>query len=675
MILTNLTPSGTKLSHAKHAVAKRARTKLAHTKLAHTKLAHTKTSRSRKAPRLDLSALRHQLLTPLNHIVGYSELLLEDAPESGFSSARQHLTRIRETARGLVRFIQTNFVPLPARGREKLMAGLYYDLDAPLHTILQAVGAITSDPLSKPDDEDVMRIGRAAAELLGLVHARVPRPTPDFEHPAGERVPSRAASGKRSAVGHAGTEPGRILVVDDNKSNRDLLVRRLKREGHRVTESASGAEALALLTETPQDVVLLDVLMPKLDGFQVLEKIKADPALAAVPVIVVSALDEVPGIAQSIDMGAEDYLFKPIDPVLLRARVRSSLEKKRMLDREKSRARELEEAYQRVQLSEERLRLALESARAAAWEWNLDSRGLNGLLAPVHAGDRERVREQMLQAAEHRTDFREQMRISGPGASTAWVESLGTLHFDAAGRPDRMIGLNRDITIEKQTQDDLRRSNQDFQRFALAASHDLQEPLQAASGNLRKLKPRLTASDEARSLDAAIDSLSRMSKLVTDLLDYSQMSPAPARKRPVAVESVLALVLADLKPSIDSARAVITCDKLPVIPADFTLLHRLLQNLISNAIKYRGKDVARVHVGARRTAGEWVFSVADNGIGIDPKYAASIFGLFRRLHGRDIPGSGLGLAISKRIIERLGGRIWMESAPGKGSTFYFTVPE
>jgi CheY-like chemotaxis protein len=479
--------------------------------------------------RATLGSLRHQLLTPLNHIVGYAEMLLEDAPESGYSSAGQQLRRIRETARELARFIDAHVVPRHGKAPEKILTGLRHDLAAPLHTIMQAVGAITSDPLA-PEGDDVMKIGRAAAELFAMVHqpsTNLARIVPTH----GKLVVRRRGELAREI------EPGRILIVDDNSGNRELLARRLKRQGHRVTEAASGAEALERLVATPQDVVVLDLLMPKLDGFQVLEKIKADPALTGIPVIVVSALDELPGVVRSLESGAEDYLFKPIDPALLGARIASSLEKKRLRDLEKRRGAELYQAREQVRMGEQRLRLALKAAHARAWEWDLASdrvrtsvdRTLEEALAQIHADDRERVRERLFQAVEDGAEFHEQMRVARRDGSMAWVESFGTLRFDAQGRPECMIGLTRDITRQKQMDEDLRRAGR-FQQFALAASRDLQEPLRAVSRNLAPLASRLEGED-ARTLAAAVDSLGRMSKLVADVLRYSQASPAPARKR------------------------------------------------------------------------------------------------------------------------------------------------
>lgn len=180
--------------------------------------------------------------------------------------------------------------------------------------------------------------------------------------------------------------------------------------------------------------------------------------------------------------------------------------------------------------------------------------------------------------------------------------------------------------------------------------------------------------EDEKVLRSASRSLARMSKLIADLLDYSQMGGKQVKLQPVSTEAVLALVLTDLKPAIEESGAQISHAKLPVVHGDFMLLHRIFQNLLANSIKYRGKQPPKIQVAARREGDWWILSVADNGMGIDPKYKDAIFGVFRRLHGADVPGSGLGLAICRRIVEQFGGRIWLESTVGKGTTFYFTLP-
>ncbi|MBZ5604093.1 MAG: response regulator [Acidobacteriia bacterium] len=633
------------------------------------------------APKLSLAGLRHEIMTPVNHIIGYAEMLLDELQQPGFSSISQNLTRIRETAREMSRSIERILSPRARRRLAQALAELREEITQPIHTILQTVGAITSEDGNIAAIGDVIAIGRAAAELLEFAQGRRTFDAPQVQGEAQSGTPQRRPA----------PLSGRILVVDDNRTSRELTVRLLKRQGHHVTAVSSGAEALAVMLQTSQDLVLLDMLMPKLDGFQVLERIKADPSLKAIPVIVISALNEVPGIVRCLEIGAEDYLFKPFDPVLLGARLQSSLEKKRLHDLEKRRSADLERAFEQLHANEQRLRLALAADRASIWDWDPATnkilelvqpgapqsremeRSLDQMIERVHPDDREHVRRNLAEALEARHDFHDQYRVVARDGSTVWFETMGALQLGPGGAAQRMIGVTRDITHRKRLDDALRRSNQDFQRFAMAASHDLQEPLRAVGGGLEGLAQRLRGEDQ-RVIRASIDSLARMSKLISDLLDYSQMSTQQARRQPVSSEAVLSLVLNDLKLAIEDSGARIEHGKLPAVWADFMMLHRLFQNLISNSIKYRGKQPPRIQLAAVRKGDWWTFSVADNGVGIDPKYKDAIFGVFRRLHGPDVPGSGLGLAICHRIVEQFGGKIWMESAAGKGSTFYFNVP-
>ena len=166
-----------------------------------------------------------------------------------------------------------------------------------------------------------------------------------------------------------------------------------------------------------------------------------------------------------------------------------------------------------------------------------------------------------------------------------------------------------------------------------------------------------------------------MQRLIEDLLAYSRVSSRGAQLAPTDAGAVLDSALANLKLAIEDARAVITRDQLPVVPADQSQLEHVFLNLIGNALKFRGPQRPEVHVAAAQQNGDWLFSVRDNGIGIESQYFDRIFVIFQRLHGRDeYPGTGIGLAITKRIIERHGGRIWVESRPGQGTTFFFTIP-
>ena len=226
---------------------------------------------------------------------------------------------------------------------------------------------------------------------------------------------------------------------------------------------------------------------------------------------------------------------------------------------------------------------------------------------------------------------------------------------------------------------ELERSNEDLQHFAYIASHDLQEPLRMVSGFLKLLEDRYRPQLDARAqqyIDYSVEGSMRMSQLIADLLAFSRVDIKGEQFRPVDAGAALAEALANLRGSIEEAGAQVTWDPLPTVTADGTQLMRLLQNLVGNAIKFRDPDrPCQVHVAAQRQDGRWVFSVRDNGIGVDPRHQDRIFVIFQRLHTRaKYPGTGIGLAICKRIVERHGGRIWVESRPGDGSTFYFTMP-
>lgn len=242
-----------------------------------------------------------------------------------------------------------------------------------------------------------------------------------------------------------------------------------------------------------------------------------------------------------------------------------------------------------------------------------------------------------------------------------------------------LIQVNiRDVTERRRSEEALRQSNLDLQQFAFAASHDLQEPLRTITSFL-ELFQRDNEGKLGGKADEQIQHITtaavRMRQLVLDLLGFSQAARADMKVTEVHMEAVLATVIMNLQLAIQSTHADIAFDPLPVIDADEGQMLRLLQNLISNAIKYHGADPPRVHLSARHAGPEWIFSVSDNGIGLDPKYADHIFTVFKRLHGREYPGTGIGLAVCKRILERHGGRIWVESKPGEGATFYFSLPD
>jgi len=251
----------------------------------------------------------------------------------------------------------------------------------------------------------------------------------------------------------------------------------------------------------------------------------------------------------------------------------------------------------------------------------------------------------------------------------------------------------------KEAMADLERSNKDLEQFAYVASHDLQEPLRMVASYVQLLAERYQDkldADANEFIGYAVDGANRMQEMINDLLSYSRIETRGKPFETVDCTAILSQALTNLEMAIEESSAVITHDPLPTVMGDELQLIQLFQNLIGNAVKFRGKETPHIHISCKSIEewevqnGElkseirnpkskieegWIFSVRDNGIGIDPQHKERVFNVFQRLHGRDYSGTGIGLSICKRVVERYGGKIWVESEPEKGSTFYFAIPK
>ncbi|WP_224270800.1 MEDS domain-containing protein [Haloprofundus salinisoli] len=311
----------------------------------------------------------------------------------------------------------------------------------------------------------------------------------------------------------------------------------------------------------------------------------------------------------------------------------------------------------------------------------------------IHPDDQERVMEAINEAIQTKSIFELESQVEQVDGSLGWTYWRAVPMLDEDGIIDEWIGMARDITERKEYEQELEqtnaqlersnerleRSNTELKRFAYAASHDLQEPLRMVSSYLQLLEHRYTDDLDADAQDYiefAVDGADRMREMIDALLKYSRLDRDGDEFEPVDCAVVLREAMGNLQIAIEENDAEITSDSLPTVMGDKQQLVPLFQNLLDNAITYAGDEPPRIHVTAEKPNDEWVLSVRDNGIGIDPDKTDGIFRVFNRLHTTDeFAGTGIGLALCQRIVDIHDGRIWVDSKPGEGSTFSFTVPD
>jgi len=296
--------------------------------------------------------------------------------------------------------------------------------------------------------------------------------------------------------------------------------------------------------------------------------------------------------------------------------------------------------------------------------------------------DRNAVRENAVKMLKGERSLAYEFRMVTKRAESKWVmETVAPVFYQ---QKRATLGNLMDITKRKQAEEklqqitaEMQRSNTELEQFAYVISHDLQEPLRMVSSYTQLLAKRYHSkldADADEFIAYAVDGAKRMQALLNDLLDFSRVGTSGKPFNLTNCEDILKQAMDNLQITIEESGALVSHDPLSIIMADEGQLVQLFQNLIGNAIKFRGQEPPRLHVSAYRRHNVWVFSVRDNGIGIEPQHAQKIFEIFRRLHTKEeYPGTGMGLAICKKIVERHGGHIWVQSQPGEGSTFYFTI--
>jgi PAS domain S-box-containing protein len=514
----------------------------------------------------------------------------------------------------------------------------------------------------------------------------------------GDGLPSEDWARRPEAATSSGARKERVLLADDNPDMREYVTRLLS-ERYQVAAVSNGEEALKAAVSDPPDLILSDVMMPGLDGFELLTRLRARPETRTIPVVLVSARAGEESRVEGLGAGADDYLIKPFTARELLARVASHLSMSRRRRESEQALKESQATLQSfydsspflmgvIEIVEEQL-VPVYCNRATASFFGVDldtflAQSSESLRIPRDVDDLWilHYRQSQREGASVRFEY-EHPR----GKDTIWLSAnVNYLGSGPSGRP-RFSFLAEDITERKKQEDllrrsndELRRANTDLEQFAYSASHDLQEPLRqvAIYSQLleRKYASRLEG-DASEYLAFCVEGAQRMEMLISDLLAYSQTArlfdSAPQR---VDTHEVLETVKKNLATRILETGAIVTTVDLPVVYGDAVPLLHVFQNLVSNALKYRGEAPPEVRITAEKHPDFWCFAVRDNGIGIAKQFHEQIFGIFKRLHGRhEYPGTGIGLAICQKVVERYGGRIWVESEEGRGSTFFFTLPD
>jgi PAS domain S-box-containing protein len=525
---------------------------------------------------------------------------------------------------------------------------------------------------------------------------------------------------------HTANSKVKILLVDDTPENLVSLEAALYGLNQDLVLARSGREALFHLLDNDFAAILLDVKMPDMDGFETAELIRTRERSRHTPILFLTGYKSDEHLFRGYDLGAVDFLFKPIVPEVLRSKVGVFVELSRNAGLLREQAAVLREQAQVLQKAEHKFRSLLEAAPDAMvmCRENGEIVMANSRMESLFSNRRENVLGKHIRTLvpEWRFDLLplpdEDLARAILHASDTVVE-MSALRSDGSSFPIE-ISLNplqteegilitnaiRDITERKKAEEkiqqlnsylqelnahleerirqrteDLLLSNEELQQFAYIASHDLQEPLRTVCIFAQLLAKRYGGGNDAELnelISTIVGSSRRMEHLIHDLLDFSKVE---ARGKDffkvVDCNAILKEAVRNLQSSIEETHTVITSAELPSLIGDSMQLTRLFQNLLANSIKYRGDQPPCIRVSAREAVSEWTFTVQDNGIGIEPEYAEKVFGIFKRLHGREqYPGNGMGLAICRKIVGRHGGRIWVDPKNAAiGACLQFTLPK
>ncbi|MDB9512430.1 response regulator [Kamptonema animale CS-326] len=485
----------------------------------------------------------------------------------------------------------------------------------------------------------------------------------------------------------------KILIVDDQPSNLRFLSKILTDQGYNVKRAISGQLGLNAALGSPPNLILLDIMMPDMDGYELCQKLKSMESTRSVPIIFLSGLDDVQYKIKAFQVGGVDYITKPFQVEEVLARIDTQIALQKLQNK-------LEEQNALLQQSQSLIASILNSSldgiaafatvrnkerKIVDFQWILVNHSVEAILA---LKSEELVGKYLLEEMPlHRKNGLFDLYVSvvetGEPLDTEFYyeqEKLSPcwLQIVAVKLNDGFAVTFHNITARKQAEEELARSNAELEQFAYVASHDLQAPLSTIASYAQLLEGRYRDQIDANAMkfiQKMIKGSVRMQSLIDDLLEYSRVSKKSKDFEATDCNQIFEEACGNLHLAIRKNQATVSRCDLPIVIGDCSQMVQVFQNLIGNAIKYRRDYPPIIHLSVERRETDWLFSVSDNGIGIDSKHSERIFQIFQRLHTQEeYTGTGIGLAICQKIVERHGGKIWVESQLGAGATFYFTLP-
>lgn len=481
-----------------------------------------------------------------------------------------------------------------------------------------------------------------------------------------------------------------ILIVDDDESICKTLSFIFNKKGYNVETVGTGHEALEIAQQKSFNLALLDIQLPDVTGIELLvplKKLHFDMEL-----IMMTAFSSYESVVRALNEGASGYITKPLNLDDTLNKIDKIFERQHLIADKKNLERDLQYQGMLVEnvsdaIISTDINLNIKSWNKAAeimygWKSNeIIGKPMSEIIPEeVHKAQNEEVREHIFEKGFWKGEILQKKKDN----SLINIFSSATLIKNNAGKIQGVVVINQDITERKKSEVELRKmmkdlktSNNELEQFAYVASHDLQEPLRMVASFTQLLQDRYKDKldeDANDFINYAVDGATRMQNLITDLLIFSRVGSRGKPFKKVDMNGILGVVQTNLMRHIKETDSVITNDLLPVIEADETQMIQLFQNLISNAIKFRSDENPLIHVSGEIQKSKWIFTIRDNGIGIDNQFFDRIFVIFQRLHRKsDYGGTGIGLAVCKKIVQRHGGKIWVDSELGKGSTFHFSI--